>query len=93
MTMPALRDNSQLLEYLNSLAVRLHSAGNTEVASDVETAARFALGSPSEFLDEAQRALTNVRSQCPAILNATDVADLDMVLQQIRTAFDRVGGA
>ena len=88
-----LRDNTELLCYLTELSNELESGGEKHLAQDVKEAARFAIGSASEFLHEAQVALQRVERLRPKSLSSNRLEELSAVIAQIRGAFDRIGGA
>ncbi len=86
----ALKDNSELLEYLAHSAQVLRSKNLVELAEELERAILFANGSPSEFLHEAQTALQSVVSAKPA---GIELGEIYEVISQIKEAFRKVGGA
>jgi hypothetical protein len=88
-----LKNNDELYRYLLSLAHELKHKGKGDVSNAVALASRFAFGSPSEFLQEARTALASVRAKCNDILTTSQLEDLETVLQQINTSFQRIGGA
>lgn len=90
--MRKLESNSDLFEYLVSLADALSSRGEHELASEVEFASRFASGSASEFLHYALEALKKV-SATFATSEKPLAAEVSSVIAQIEDAFDAIGGA
>lgn len=86
----ALKNNSELLEYLARTAQVLRSNNLVELAQELERAELFANGSPSEFLHEAQSALQSLTS---ANLAGLDLREVRAVIRQIKDAFRKVGGA
>jgi hypothetical protein len=88
-----LNNNDDLYRYLVSLADELRKHDKTEASGRLTLASQFAFGSASEFLDEALAALTSVHSECKDALTEVEWADLESVIQQIRIAFQRIGGA
>jgi len=88
-----LKSNQELSEYLVRLSGDLHHKGATDLANAAQYAARFATGSASEFLHEAQLALSRVQEQHGGALSAAEASDIQRVLTQIREAFRKVGGA
>jgi hypothetical protein len=88
-----LKNNDELLDYLLRLSGELSSEGEAKLAEEVKIAGRFASGSPSEFLYEAQEVLEKVRINCASTLNEIQLAGIARVIQQIETAFQKVGGA
>ena len=85
--------NDDIGRYLQRLSADLSSCNHGVVAKKVERASRFASGSPSEFLFEAEDALNEVRETCTDALSEMEAAQLGRVMKQIRDAFDEVGGA
>lgn len=88
-----LQNDKELFDYLLWLSGELKSKGDAELAEEVRIASRFASGSPSEFLHEAQAVLKKVRTNCASVLSETQLADAASVIGQIETAFKKVGGA
>lgn len=91
--MRQLQNNNELFNYLVWLSGELKSKGQPELSEEVRRASRFASGSPSEFLDEAQEVLKRVKDQCIAVLSETQLADVASVIEQIERGFKKVGGA
>lgn len=88
-----LQSNQDLLDYLIDLSSNLERHGSTHLAEIVFRASRFATGSVSEFLHEAQLALEHVKAEGPDHLAPEDLEDIDSALSEISAAFDRTGGA
>jgi hypothetical protein len=88
-----LKNNEELYRYLLSLADELKHLGKSHASFAVALASQFASGSPSEFLHEAMTALTSVQADCKEILTETQLANLKSVIEQIKVAFQRIGGA
>lgn len=86
----ALKDNSELLEYLTRIALILRDQKYMELAEEVERAGLFASGSPSEFMYEAQTSLERVASAKPA---GIELSEVQSAINQIKEAFRAVGGA
>jgi hypothetical protein len=93
MTSRLLQNNNELLQYLLQLSEELQSKGALALAEELKFASRFASGSPSEFLDEAQQALRKVRANCECALDETQLKAISSVINQIEVAFIKVGGA
>ena len=89
----ALRDNTELPEYLARLAATLEASGRSEFAERIEYADRFSGGSPSEFFHEIQLSLKRVRNEGHSALTPSELQDIDAVLTQIEVAFREIGGA
>lgn len=85
-----LQDNADLFKYLMRTAQFLRSQNHVQLAVDVERAALFASGSPSEFLHEAQASLERVVSAKP---RGFGLVEVHTVINQIKEAFRNVGGA
>jgi hypothetical protein len=89
----ALQNNEDLFEYLVQLGARLETCQHPELAEIVNQPSRFASGSASEFMHEAQLALERVRKDHPKGLSNSDLQDVEVVLAQIKEAFRKIGGA
>ena len=89
----ALRDNTELSEYLARLAATLDARSRPELAEQVAYANRFSTGSPSEFLHEVQFCLKLVRDKGFLALTTGELQNVDAVLCQIEAAFRGIGGA
>jgi hypothetical protein len=89
----ALKSNEGLATYLARVGADLRNAGAHGLAEDLERARRFASGSPSEFLHQAELALTSVCDNHKGTLNSEAAMEMLAVLTQIRAAFSKVGGA
>lgn len=89
----ALKNNAELLEYLRYLAGFLKKQKYSTHAVTVEHAICFASGSSSEFLHETMVALEKVEKDLIKAIPVGEVHDLKSVLDQIRKAFARIGGA
>ncbi len=63
------------------------------LAKEVEQATKYASGSASEFLNEADTVLHKILSVDTCILTDAERADLISIINQIRIAFNKVGGA
>lgn len=85
--------NDDLARYLQELGAELITHGRNSEAMQVQRASRFASGSPSEFLYEAEEALKAVHRSCADVLPEIEVAQVARVLKQINEAFGQVGGA
>ena len=88
-----LQSNDDLYNYLLRLGNALRQRGHTDTADEIMAVSQFALGSPSEFLDEADKLLRSVHTSLPDVLTASERDDLAEVVKQIGHAFRRVGGA
>ncbi|MBI1178447.1 hypothetical protein GC207_13515 [bacterium] len=88
-----LHSNNELRDYLVWLSNELKSKGQSELADDVYLASRFAVGSASEFLHEAGKALRKVKASSALMLTGSQLTDIAKVIEQIETAFKKVGGA
>jgi hypothetical protein len=88
-----LKDNGELYEYLVQLAQELRERDCPLLAEELGNASRFASGSASEFLHEAQLALTHVARERPKELSSSQLEDVDAVIAQIKGAFQKIGGA
>lgn len=89
----ALQNNEDLFEYLVQLGESLQAHKRSSLAENVNQASRFASGSASEFMHEAQLALTLVKENQPEYLSVDEMKDLEGVIAQIREAFQKIGGA
>jgi hypothetical protein len=89
----ALQNNQDLLEYLIQLGRKLQAWQHPELAESVSQASRFASGSASEFMHEAQLALERLRKDPPRELSSSELQDLEAVLAQVEDAFQKIGGA
>ena len=87
------QNDKELFDYLVWLSGELKSKGKSELAEEVKIASRFASGSPSEFLHEAQTVLKKVKANCISVLSETQLADAASAIEQIESAFKKVGGA
>lgn len=90
MNRQTLKDNSELLGYLNQLANKLRNLSRIDLAEEVERASLFANGSASEFLHETQEALEVVSVAKP---EGIELPEVQSVINQIKEAFRRIGGA
>jgi UV DNA damage repair endonuclease len=88
-----LENNQEVFRYLVALGARLKAANQMELADAVLSASRFASGSASEFLHEAQIALTQVTQSRLVPLSAEERSEIESVLVQIKEAFRKIGGA
>jgi hypothetical protein len=88
-----LQTNDDLFHYLVWLSGELKSKGEANLAEKVRIASRFASGSPSEFFYEAEESLKLVRKKCALVLTESQLADVAVVIEQIETAFKKIGGA
>jgi hypothetical protein len=88
-----LQSNYELRDYLVWLSNELKSKGQSELAEEVHLASRFAGGSASEFLHEAGEALRKVKTSSASMLTESQLAAVEKVIEQIETAFKKVGGA
>ena len=88
-----LQNDDDLFKYLVRLSGELKSKGELQLAEEVRVASRFASGSPSEFLHEAQTALKKVTANCASVQSKAQLADATSVIEQIEIAFKKVGGA
>jgi len=88
-----LQSNDDLASYLVWMGKRLGDGRQSALADDVILASRFASGSPSEFLHEAQSALEKVVSLRPSPLTNEEIEGAKTVVAQIKVAFKKIGGA
>jgi hypothetical protein len=88
-----LMSNDELCQYLLSLSKELERSGKSEASGQLTLASHFAFGSPSEFLHEAAAALVFVRVECKDVLTSERLRDLESVVERIKAAFQRIGGA
>ena len=88
-----LTSNSYLALYLDKLSSRLHCLDEFALADNVAMARRFAGGSASEFLHEAQVALTKVSESSCDKRDDEEKSEIATIIQQIADAFREVGGA
>jgi hypothetical protein len=88
-----LRSNQELFSYLVELGDHLQGKGESELAGAVKIASRFASGSQTEFLAEAQSALRKVRTSNSSALSPEQISEVVGILQQIQVAFIKIGGA
>lgn len=88
-----LKNNDELYRYLLSLADELKHLGKSHASFGAALASQYAFGSPSECLHEAMRALASIQADCKDVLTETQLASLESVIEQLRVAFQRVGGA
>ena len=93
MNVRQLRNNNELFDYLVWLSGELKSKGRPKLSEEVRMASRFASGSASEFLHEAQQTLKKIRDQCAGVLNDAQLADATSVVEQIEVGFQKIGGA
>lgn len=93
MTTKNLKDNNELYGLLVQTASYLQEGEHSELAEFLFRASRFARGSPSEFLHEAQLALERVSKEQPGSLSLSQLKDIEAVRAQIREAFRRIGWA
>ena len=91
--MKILKNNNELYEFLIAMAHDFQQSQNNEFAELVTQASRFASGSPSEFLHEAQVVLERIVNERPQSLSQSRLQDVQSVLGQIREAFRKIGGA
>ncbi|MDP3848896.1 MAG: hypothetical protein Q8Q59_00205 [Luteolibacter sp.] len=89
----ALQNNEDLFEYLVQLGESLQIHKKSALAEIVNQASRFASGSASEFMHEAQVALDLVKKDRPEYLSADEMKYLNDVIAQIQEAFQKIGGA
>jgi hypothetical protein len=89
----ALQNNGELFDYLVFLADRLERLESQDLADVVRQASRFAAGSVSEFMHEAQLALDRVLKLQPAGMAHEELQDAISVQDQIKEAFRSIGGA
>ena len=90
------QSNRELFDYLVQLSDILRSKGEADLADQVFRASRFASGSPSEFLHEAETALRTVRRNCvdrSTILDEGELEQASSAIRQIQIAFMEIGGA
>ncbi len=88
-----LNSNEELYGYLVSLADTLRQKGRDDLADQVSLASQFAFGSASEFLHEGLIALMSIQPKCRGILSEDQQQGLESVVQQIKSAFEKIGGA
>jgi hypothetical protein len=89
----ALQNNEELFLYLTQLAENLNRCKQAKLSEAILKASRFAIGSESEFMHEAQLALEDVKRVSPKGLSNEELEDLVAVIAQIKKAFENVGGA
>ncbi len=87
-----LKNNQDLFNYLARLSSELRTKGMVPLADEVELANRFSIGSPSEFLHEAQIILVKILNESSG-LNPEEIDDIKSVISQIKFSFQKVGGA
>jgi hypothetical protein len=88
-----LQSNEDLYHYLRWLADELQRRGKPDVSQEVAWASQFAVGSPTEFFHEAMKVLASVAVRCRGSLTNAQLEDVESVFDQIRKAFERIGGA
>lgn len=88
-----LLSNQELFQYLVALGNRLKASNQLGLADAVLTASRFASGSASEFMHEAQLALIEVAKSRLVPLTAEERSEIESVIAQIREAFRKIGDA
>jgi len=88
-----LDNNDDLYEFLLRLAKELQAHGEAQLAREVIFASRFASGSASELLHEAQHVLTKIEQYSLAALTPEESRNLRDVIMQIDDAFRKIGGA
>lgn len=88
-----LHSNDDLHQYLLWLSNEFRQKGYADTADEIAAVSQFALGSPSEFLDEADKLLRSVHASSHGVLTETERDDLVEAIKQIDNAFRRVGGA
>lgn len=93
MTARPLTSTEDLFVYLIALADEISAQKEHGAAEALRQASRFASGSPSEFLHEAQVALRAVKTHHAAKLTKTQIENIDAAVDQIESAFFDVGGA
>jgi hypothetical protein len=85
-----LSSNRELYEYLVLLESRFRSRGSEALSKDVTAAARRANTVPAtEFIGESRIALRRVLAEENGILSRIESSELQDVLIQLDTAFDR----
>ena len=89
----ALQNNEELFLYLIQLAENLNRCKQAKLSEAILKASRFASGSASEFMHEAQQALEGVEKVSPKGLSNEELEDIDDVINQIKKAFKDIGGA
>ena len=87
-----LENNDELYRYLQSLSGELKQSGKIEASDRLALASQFAFGFPSEFLHEAMAALALVQTEYKDVLTVAQLAGVGSVIEQIKTAFQRIGG-
>lgn len=88
-----LHSNDDLHQYLLWLSNEFRQRGYADTANEITAVSQFALGSPSEFLGEADTLLRSVHVSSDGVLTETERDDLVEAIKQIDNAFRRVGGA
>ncbi|MEO8591288.1 MAG: hypothetical protein ABI432_18055 [Flavobacteriales bacterium] len=88
-----LESNSHLSTYLIGIESRCRELGLNVEADRVRSAGRYTIGSPSEFLHQAQEALKVVLVKGQKVLNAVEREEITSVINQIEKAFANIGGA
>jgi hypothetical protein len=88
-----LHSNDDLQQYLLRLSNEFRQRGYADTANEIMAVSQFALGSPSEFLDEADKLLRSVHASSHDVLTKTERSDLVEAIKHIDTAFRRIGGA
>ncbi|KMQ50401.1 hypothetical protein CHISP_2648 [Chitinispirillum alkaliphilum] len=87
-----LKDNDELLEFLQILAEKANSRGNRNLSIAIAYATEFYFGSATEFLRESQKSLQFALKE-KWIWSLDEQKDISDVLVQIKDAFDMIGGA
>ena len=78
-----LTSNSELKDYLDSLAVRLTDKGLSELAGKVGSASKQSAGLSTEFLGESMLALREVARATSTIFSEPERKQLTIVLRQV----------
>jgi hypothetical protein len=89
----SLKNNSELLEYLFQLKQHLEVNQYTALAEEINQATLFANGSATEFLHETQLALEHLTKERPRNFSKEQLKDAEFVILQIKSAFQKIGGA
>jgi hypothetical protein len=93
MKLEPMKSNTDLKNFLIHLADEVRASGAPNASEDLLTASRFASGSPSEFLHEAQAALKRTMQSFNHALSGDQRDAVKSVIKQIETAFKQGGGA
>jgi hypothetical protein len=88
-----LKSDKDLFDFLVFLSKQFYSYGQNDIANELNFASRFASGSTSEFYHESEIVLKRVRDSFKDLLTESQFLEIISVIDQIDSAFKRIGGA